>query len=98
MLRPRSPSCGSTSGGQVNRPSCSKLLEAVAVERHLDTKAKTWPKDARWLRRRLNEVEPALLALGVRIGQGWSGHEREISLERTGGNDVGVVGDDGTSS
>lgn len=51
---------------------------------------KSWPKSANWLTRRLREVRPNLLALGIEITDDRTGDERSMVIRRVSGN--GVIG------
>ena len=44
-----------------------RLLDEIGEQRHLDKKSAAWPKSANWLTRRINEVVPTLLALGIEV-------------------------------
>jgi hypothetical protein len=43
-----------------------QALNTVAAQEHLDTRSSAWPKDTRWLWRRIQEVRPNLAAAGLR--------------------------------
>jgi len=66
-------------------------LEEVAEENEIDTKHEKWPKNARWLTSRLEEVEADLSKYGIEIGRGWKGSKRIIQIFSEGS--VGSVGD-----
>jgi hypothetical protein len=58
-------------------------LEPVAEGLHIDTKSKYWPGNPTWVTRRLKEVHPNLLAMGVEILVE-AGTPRKITLRKTG--------------
>jgi hypothetical protein len=71
-------------------------LNARAEELKIDATGKAWPKEARWVYRRLNLVSPNLAQIGIRIYRGWIGKKRVlkmINIRALGENDVGDVGD-----
>ncbi len=57
-------------------------LLAVAGEHKVDTRSKSWPKSSSWLSRRLKEVQPNLLAMGidVKVGEARAAGLREITV------------------
>jgi 5S rRNA maturation endonuclease (ribonuclease M5) len=57
-------------------------LDAVAGDPSVDTKSKRWPKSANWLSRRLKEVQPNLLAVGIQVevGDARTAGTREITV------------------
>jgi len=59
-----------------------EVLEKVAETERINIKAKSWPKSANSLSRRLNEIKPTLEAAGVNIEREKSG-ARTIALQRT---------------
>src|SRR5215207_2016160 len=50
-------------------------------------KDKAWPKSARWLWRRINEVLPLLVAAGIEAGRGRDESAKQIALRRFPTND-----------
>ncbi|MFH1866157.1 MAG: hypothetical protein ABIK85_09760 [Candidatus Eisenbacteria bacterium] len=64
------------------------VLEGLAVEHSVNTKASGWPKAAHTLTRRLNEVQANLRAMGVSIDKGRGGRQRSVVITRVsaGGN------------
>jgi hypothetical protein len=57
-------------------------LAEIAETASIDTRSKRWPKSASWLSRRLKEVQPNLLALGVKVQveAGRTAGSREITM------------------
>jgi hypothetical protein len=57
-------------------------LKDHAADLNIDTKDKQFPKDPRWLWRRLKEVEPNLSAIGIHMEKDDSNHEtgRQIKI------------------
>jgi hypothetical protein len=63
-----------------------ELLQDIAERKHLDMKSTVWPKTASWLRRRLTEVVPTLLQMGVEVGTKRPSGERGIQLRKVRGD------------
>jgi hypothetical protein len=75
--------------------SLYEKLDVLAAGASVDTRSKRWPRSASWLSRRLREVEPNLLAMGieVEIAAGRTAGSREITvtaLPSSGANAVTV--------
>lgn len=80
-------------------------LERVADALHISTKDRTWPRNPSWLTRRIRQVQPNLLALGIRVLDDRSGQRRTLTLKkdvnavtpgtRGESGDAGFVGNDG---
>lgn len=64
-------------------------LETVAQDLHIDTRSKQWPKTPSWVTRRLREVQPNLLAMGVEFITE-SGTSRKVTLRKTGVSSASV--------
>lgn len=62
-------------------------LDAIADDLRINKKSKAWPKDARWVWRRVNEIAVDLEAKGIKTMRGKSG-ERNITLQKMRENDV----------
>ena len=60
------------------------ILEGEAQSMRISTRQKDWPKDVRWLLRRINEILPSLSALGYTVEVERTGARRLIRLSRTG--------------
>jgi len=76
------------------RGSPADLLEElgrVAENLRIDTNTRRWPKTSSWVTRRLREVQPNLLALGIEFQEDRSASERTLLLSRTGENAVTSV-------
>lgn len=58
-------------------------LESEAASHKIDTHALKWPKIPNWVTRRLREVEPNLLALGIGFREKREKHVRLLELYRT---------------
>ncbi|MBI3317193.1 MAG: hypothetical protein HYZ85_04240 [Candidatus Omnitrophica bacterium] len=68
-------------------------LEKVAAEEKIDMKAKSWPKAAHILTRRLNAIKTNLMGIGIRIITGeHTGDNRMIRLEEVKQNSVSSGG------
>ena len=65
-----------------------KELQSEAEQVGVDTRGQLWPKDVRWLTRRLREVRPNLRRSGIEVDIGRKADERIIRLRRLGENDV----------
>ena len=65
-----------------------KELQNEAEQVGVDTRGQLWPKDVRWLTRRLREVRPNLRRSGIEVDIGRKADERIIRLRRLGENDV----------
>jgi hypothetical protein len=59
-----------------------RSLDEIGDQRHLDKRSTTWPKSANWLTRRINEVVPTLLALGIEVRVDRDPARRSIQLLR----------------
>jgi len=59
------------------------VFNIIAMDRDftVDTKSKMWPKDPRWLWRRIQEVRTNLEAKGIRVWKDREGEAREIHIE-----------------
>ena len=57
-------------------------LEATAAEQRIDVKAKSWPKAAHILMRRLNEVKSNLLDIGVQVPSQSDGTTRQVTFRK----------------
>ena len=57
-------------------------LESLAQEKGLDTRAKNWPKGSTWVWRRLREVQPNLLTMGIAVSEERTAGRRSITLRR----------------
>lgn len=71
-------------------------FENIAENLKVNTKSKVWPKDPRWLWRRIQEVLPDLEAKGIKAERGRN-DDRNITLRKLGKNDDDVDGDDDNS-
>jgi hypothetical protein len=72
-------------------------LNTVAAHEHLDTRSSAWPKDTRWLWRRIQEVRPNLAAPGLRADHETRRDRAHIRITRLHPkNDPAVPGDSGT--
>jgi hypothetical protein len=60
------------------------ILEGEAQSMTISTRQHDWPKDVRWLLRRINEILPSLSALGYTVEVERTGARRLIRLSRTG--------------
>ena len=58
-------------------------LNQVASDVGVDTKSPLWPKDIRWIWRRIKEVRPNLQAEGVQISRSREGDQTRIRITRT---------------
>jgi hypothetical protein len=58
-------------------------LESEAERLHLCTKDREWPRSTNWVARRIRQVQPNLLALGVEFREERSNEQRSIHLRRT---------------
>ena len=65
-------------------------LNDVAQDLRVDTSNRAWPKDARWVTRRLNLVIPNLAQVGISFTEKRDKNQRAITLRHK-GNDVTVV-------
>jgi len=65
-----------------------KKLQNEAEQVGVDTRGQLWPKDVRWLTRRLHEVRPNLQRSGIKVDISRRASERVIQLRRLGENDV----------
>jgi hypothetical protein len=66
-----------------------KLLNDIAPSTGVDTGSRLWPKDVRWLGRRLAEVRPNLDQDGIAVHMDkGTGGERYTTLRRVGKNDA----------
>ena len=68
-----------------------KELTSVAEQQHVDTKARTWPKQAHGLTRRINEIRPNLTAAGIEVIRSRDGRQRWIRMVKHSGNSVTSV-------
>ncbi len=59
-----------------------KKLDQVADEAGVDRKSRHWPKDARWVWRRIKEVLPNLLAVGLKATNSDSLGKAQIAFTR----------------
>ena len=59
-----------------------KQLDQVAEEAGVDRKSRHWPKDTRWLWRRINEVLPNLLAVGLKAMNSTAAGKTQIAITR----------------
>ena len=72
-------------------------LKVVAAQLGVDVdRDKAWPKSARWLWRRINEVLPLLVAVGLDASRGRDESAKQITLRKTPTND-GIDGSRGES-
>ncbi|TSC88008.1 MAG: Uncharacterized protein G01um10147_239 [Microgenomates group bacterium Gr01-1014_7] len=69
-------------------------LDKIALKLRIDQDHKSWPKDARWVWRRISEVLPNLEEEGIKASKG-KDDARLIILEKTLTNDVGNDNDGG---
>lgn len=60
----------------------------------IDTKSRMWPKDARWLWRRIQEAKTNLEANDILVTRSRDSR-RTITIQKIQKNDVGIGGDDG---
>ena len=67
------------------------VLESLAQENGLDTRAKNWPKSSTWVWRRLREVQPNLLAMGIVVSEERTAGRRTITLRKADENTVTAV-------
>lgn len=67
-----------------------KTLNETAERINVDTKARAWPKDTRWVWRRINEVRPNLAQKGI-MAERVRGVERKVGISKVGENDVNDV-------
>lgn len=63
-------------------------LESEAECLRINTKDRSWPKTANWLTRRIREVEPNLLAMGIDVRVDRTGEHRRLLLRKVAGNIV----------
>lgn len=61
-------------------------LEKLTEQLHINPKHKLWPKDARWVWRRINEILPNLETENIKATQSRD-KQRLITLQKTKGND-----------
>lgn len=61
-----------------------KQLDQVAAEAGVDRKSRHWPKDARWVWRRIKEVLPNLLAVGLKATNSDVAGKAQIAITRIG--------------
>lgn len=61
-------------------------LDKIAIELRIDQKHRSWPKDARWLWRRISEVLPNLEAEGIKASKSRD-DQRFIIFEKVARND-----------
>lgn len=76
--------------------SPSELLKGLgnlAEKAGIDARSRLWPKDARWLGRRLREVRPNLTQDGIAVDDGKPGGKRYIALRRIGENHANLATD-----
>ena len=66
-------------------------LEETATAHRIDTKAKSWPKAAHILMRRLNEVKSNLLDIGVQFESESNGTTRQVTFRKYTENSVSSV-------
>ena len=66
-------------------------LEKVADNLRINIKSKEWPKNPVWLTRRVKEVQPNLLAMGIEINGQPTGGKRVLTLRRVNKNTVITV-------
>jgi hypothetical protein len=66
-------------------------LEQVATDQKIDLKARSWPKAANALMRRLNEVRSNLLDLGIKITSEPEGTQRKVTFQKVTENIVNIV-------
>ena len=66
-------------------------LDEAAEDHHIDVKSRMWPKNHVWLTRRLREVQPNLLAMGVEFTNDREGRTRTLCLRKAPGNTVTPV-------
>ena len=57
-------------------------LEQVATDQKIDLKARSWPKAANALMRRLNEVRSNLLDLGIQVTSEPDGTQRQVTFQK----------------
>ena len=62
-------------------------FENIAENLKVNTKSRAWPKDARWVWRRIQEILPNLEAKGIKAERGRN-DDRNISLQKSKENDV----------
>jgi DNA polymerase I-like protein with 3'-5' exonuclease and polymerase domains len=67
------------------------VLEQVATEQKIDLKARSWPKAANALMRRLNEVRSNLLDLGIQVSSEPQGTHRQVTFRKVTENIVNIV-------
>ncbi len=63
------------------------VLNEVAERLKIDTRQKEWPKDPRWVSRRMKEIKTNLLEEGIMYDRG-KGDKREISIRRVSQEDL----------
>ncbi|MHB9133544.1 MAG: hypothetical protein ACYDBB_20965 [Armatimonadota bacterium] len=66
-------------------------LEQVAEGMKIDTRCKAWPKNPTWLARRLHEVQPNLLAMGIEVLLSRGATGRTVTLRKLGDSSVNGV-------
>jgi hypothetical protein len=66
-------------------------LEQMATDQKIDLKARSWPKAANALMRRLNEVRSNLLDLGIKITSEPEGTQRKVTFQKVTENIVNIV-------
>jgi hypothetical protein len=59
-----------------------KELNEAAADAGVDTKSRAWPKDARWVWRRIKEVRPNLAAVGWQVVHGEAHGKPVITITR----------------
>jgi hypothetical protein len=67
------------------------VLEEVATDQKIDLKARSWPKAANALMRRLNEVRSNLLDLGIHVSSEPQGTHRQVTFRKVTENIVNIV-------
>ncbi len=70
-----------------------KELGNITEKAGIDIRSRLWPKDARWLGRRLREVRPNLTQDGIAVDDGKPGGKRYIALRRIGENNANLAAD-----
>ncbi len=71
------------------------ILKQKAEELKINTSAKNWPQDGRWLWRRIREVRPNLIKAGIEANQDRDSKHKFITLKRI--QNDGINGIDGIS-
>jgi hypothetical protein len=66
-------------------------LDRLAELHRVDMRAKSWPKAANALSRRLNEIKPNLTTAGIRLVRDRQGNARDLSLTKSSENIVTTV-------